>query len=207
MKRMILSFCLVLLTSFCVEMQAQSLKSILSSSTVKDAITAVTGGKSVTAANLVGTWTYANPAVALEGDNALKNITGSVASKEVEKKVQTYCEKIGLKEGGLTYTFNSDSTFSCIFKGKTVNGTYSLDQTAKTITLKFGKVGKKSSLNSFTGHVLLSNDKMDLLFNVDKLFSLLNKLSTLTNNSTLKLANSMASQYESIKVGLELKKQ
>ena len=198
------SFCLVMLTISCVEMRAQSLNDILSSSAVKDAITAVTGGKSVTATNLVGTWSYVNPAVALESNNVLKNVTGSVASAEVEKKLNAYCEKVGLKEGALVYTFNADSTFSCLYKKKTIAGTYSLNQSAKTVTLKFGK---NLSLNTFTAHVLLGSGKLDLLFNVDKLFSLLDKLSTMTNNSTLKLANSLASQYDSIKVGLELKKQ
>ena len=50
----------------------QSLKDLLNSSTVKDAVTSVTGGKKLTVENLQGTWTYTNPAVQLEGDNALK---------------------------------------------------------------------------------------------------------------------------------------
>jgi len=53
---------------------------------------------------------------------------------------------------------------------------------------------------------LLSNNQLDLLFNADKMFSLLSKLSAITNNSTLKLANNLASQYKSMKVGFELKK-
>ena len=48
----------------------QSLKDLLNSSTVKDAVTSVTGGKKLTVENLLGTWTYTNPAVQLEGDNA-----------------------------------------------------------------------------------------------------------------------------------------
>ena len=36
----------------------QSLKDLLNSSTVKDAVTSVTGGKKLTVENLQGTWTY-----------------------------------------------------------------------------------------------------------------------------------------------------
>lgn len=203
MKKMIFGFCLVMLTCMSVETQAQSLKDILNSSTIKDAVTAVTGGKKLTASNLEGTWTYTGPAVALGGDNALKDITGSVASKEIEKKLESYCDKIGLKEGAMSFTFKSDSTFSCLFKKKTFNGTYSLNESEKTMVLKFGNMGKMSS---FSSYVTLSSDQLDILFNADKMFTLLNKLSTLTNNSTLKLADSVASQYDDLKVGFELKK-
>ena len=54
-------------------MKGQSLKDILNSSAVKNAVTSVTGGKAVTFENLQGTWMYVNPALQLEGDNALKN--------------------------------------------------------------------------------------------------------------------------------------
>ena len=55
-------------------MKGQSLKDILNSSAVKNAVTSVTGGKAVTFENLQGTWMYVNPALQLEGDNALKNV-------------------------------------------------------------------------------------------------------------------------------------
>ena len=69
---------------------AQSLKDILKSSAVKDAVTAVTGGKALTVENLQGTWTYVNPAIQLEGDNALKNVAASLASTEADKKMKEY---------------------------------------------------------------------------------------------------------------------
>ena len=93
-----------LASNLTVHTNAQSLKDILSSSTVKDAVTSLTGGKSVTSANLSGTWNYVNPAVLLEGDNALKNVAAGAASGEIEKKLQSYCDKIGIKSGTFSYT-------------------------------------------------------------------------------------------------------
>ena len=111
----------------------QSLKDLLNSSTVKDAVTSVTGGKKLTVQNLEGTWTYVNPAVQLEGDNALKNVAGSVAAGELEKKLKTYCAKVGIIEGMFNYVFNSDSTFTNALKKKTLKGTYSINQDEKTL--------------------------------------------------------------------------
>ena len=70
----------------------QSLKDLLNSSTVKDAVTSVTGGKKLDSRELAGTWTYTNPAVQLEGDNALKNVAGSVAAGELRKAENVLCQ-------------------------------------------------------------------------------------------------------------------
>ena len=97
-------------------MKGQSLKDILNSSAVKNAVTSVTGGKAVTFENLQGTWMYVNPALQLEGDNALKNVAGSLAATEAEKKMKEYCAKVGIVEGVFNYVFNSDSTFTSALK-------------------------------------------------------------------------------------------
>ena len=72
-------------------MKGQSLKDILNSSAVKNAVTSVTGGKAVTFENLQGTWMYVSPALQLEGDNALKNVAGSLA--ELDAKIDEIRQK------------------------------------------------------------------------------------------------------------------
>ena len=54
----------------------QSIKDILNSAAVKDAVTTVTGGKKADSGKLAGTWTYVNPAIQLEGDNAFEECGG-----------------------------------------------------------------------------------------------------------------------------------
>ena len=168
--------------------QAQSLKDILNSSAVKDAVTAVTGGKQLSVENLAGTWTYVNPAIQLEGDNALKNVAASVAASEIEN-----------------YTFNADSTFTSQLKGRTLNGTYSFNAEEKTIELKYGKLSKLN-LATMTAYVVLSDNQLSLLFNVDKLLDFLTKLSSLSDNTALQTINKLASEYDGMKLGFELSK-
>lgn len=183
----------------------QSIKDILNSAAVKDAVTAVTGGKKLTVENLAGTWTYVNPGIQLEGDNALKNVAASVAASEMEKKLKEYCAKVGIVEGAFNYTFNSDSTFTNILKGKTMKGTYSFNPDEKTMELHYGKIGK-SKLTTMTAHVVLSNDELSLLFDADKLLDFLTKLSAVSKNTTLQTLNKLASQYDGMMLGFELKK-
>lgn len=186
-------------------MYGQSLKDILNSAAVKDAVTSVTGGKKLTVENLAGTWTYTNPAVQLEGDNALKNVAASVASSEMEKKLKEYCAKVGIVEGAFNYTFNRDSTFTCALKGRTLKGTYSFNIDEKTIELHYGKAGN-FKMTTMTAHVVLTNDQLSLLFNADKLLDFLTKLSAISKNTTLQAINKLASQYDGMLMGFELKK-
>ena len=185
--------------------QAQSLKDILNSSAVRDAVTAVTGGKQLSVENLAGTWTYVNPAIQLEGDNALKNVAASVAASEIEKKLNEYCAKVGIEAGAFNYTFNADSTFTSQLKGRTLNGTYSFNAEEKTIELKYGKLSKLN-LATMTAYVVLSDNQLSLLFNVDKLLDFLTKLSSLSDNTALQAINKLASEYDGMKLGFELSK-
>ena len=183
----------------------QSIKDILNSAAVKDAVTAVTGGKKLTVENLAGTWTYVDPAIQLEGDNALKNVAASVASSEMEKKLKDYCAKVGIIEGAFNYTFNTDSTFTSVLKGRTLKGTYSFNADDKTMELHYGKIGK-SKLTTMTAHVVVTNDQLSLLFNADKLLDFLTKLSAVSKSTPLQTLNKLASQYDGMMMGFELKK-
>ena len=68
---------------------------------------------------------------------------GEIAAKEVEEKLQTIYDKIGL--AGIKYIFKEDGTYSYILKKRTVSGTYVFDDEAKTITMK-NKSGWRISL-------------------------------------------------------------
>ena len=187
-------------------MKGQSLKDILNSSAVKNAVTSVTGGKAVTFENLQGTWMYVNPALQLEGDNALKNVAGSLAATEAEKKMKEYCAKVGIVEGVFNYVFNSDSTFTSALKRGSLKGTYSGSPEDKTGTLRYTVGNKKLTVSTLTAHVVLSGNELTLLFNADKLLKFLSTVSSISSNTTLKAINKLASEYDGMMLGFDLKK-
>ena len=187
-------------------MKGQSLKDILNSSAVKNAVTSVTGGKAVTFENLQGTWMYVNPALQLEGDNALKNVAGSLAATEAEKKMKEYCAKVGIVEGVFNYVFNSDSTFTSALKRGSLKGTYSVNPEDKTVTLLYTVGNKKLTVSTLTAHVVLSGNELTLLFNADKLLKFLSTVSSISSNTTLKAINKLASEYDGMMLGFDLKK-
>lgn len=185
---------------------AQSLKDILNSSAVKGAVASITGGMKLTMESILGTWTYVNPSVSLDGDNALKNVAGSLATSELEKKLKETCAKVGIVEGMFSYTFNADSTFRCNLKGKSLSGTYSLDTNANTVTLNFGSKSGKLKLLKMNASVVLMGDQLSLLFDADKLLDFISKLSSLSGSTTLQSITKLTDQYDGVKLGFELKK-
>ncbi len=207
MKKLVfvwVAFCGLLLIPGNVK--GQSLKEFLKSSAVKDVVTAVTGGKSLTVENIQGTWTYTNPAIKLEGENKLKNVAGNLAAAEVEKKMKEYCAKIGIVEGVFNYTFNSDSTFTSDLKRGSWKGTYSLNEEEKTITFNY-TIGKRGiKISTLVAHVIISGDELTLLYNADKLLKFLNTLSSISNSTTLHAVNKLMNNYDGMMLGFDLKR-
>ncbi len=189
-----------------VTAQAQSLKDILNSETVQKVVSSVTGGQSVTASNLQGTWTYVDPAVQLGSDNTLKQIAGAAATTELEKNLKEQCAKVGIVEGVFNYTFNADSTFTSALKKGSLKGTYSVNEADKTITFTYTAGTSNRTIYALTASTVLAGDNLTLLFNADKLLTFLTKVTSLSGNNTLQSLSQLANQYDGLMLGFDLKK-
>ena len=204
-KKMVMMAVIFGLLSVSGTMHGQSLKDFLNSSTVKEVVNAVTGGKNVTFEALQGTWTYQSPACELESSNVLKEVGGSAITSQIEKKLGEMCTKVGIKPGVFNFTFNSDSTFTNTMVKGSLNGTYSYDPETKMVILHYA-AGKKLTVTTLEAKAEMADNKLTLLFNADKLMKLLSYASSMTNNSTLKTINSLASQYDGMLLGFDLNK-
>lgn len=179
-----------------VNANAQDLKSILTG-----VAKAVVGDKATTSSSIIGTWKYVGPQCQFESENLLAKAGGEVAAKEVEEKMQTVYDRIGMS--GCEYTFNEDGTYSYTLKKRTMSGTYTFNDKEKTITMK-GKLGVKT-----VAHVTVTGNDMSLVFNADKLMSVLKTITTGTVskvNSTAATINSVAGSYDGLMLGFDLKK-
>lgn len=195
MKKLV---CIIaLLCAVSVQGHAQSLKDILS-----DVAKVVVGDKATTQASLIGTWDYVGPDCQLKGDDILKNIGGETAGEEVEKKMAPIYEKAGLNT--IQYTFNEDKTCSYTIKGKKVEGTYEFDAEAKTVTIKAGKLGIKT-----TAHIVTLGSNMSFVYDADKILSVVKTITGAASglNASASTVNKLLEQFNGMMVGFELKKQ
>ena len=194
--------------AFCLAGQTASaqslgdiLKKVTGNETVKNVVETVTG--TTLPVDVKGTWTYSGTAVKFESEDLLKSTAASLAASQVEDKLDSYVAKVGIKAGTFSFTFNEDKTFSATVKGKSFNGTYTVSEDYKTMSLQFGKT---IGLKPFTATISATSGQLDLLFQADKLLELLGKLTSTSSNSTLKTIGSLVNQYDGMMLGLELKK-
>lgn len=158
-----------------------------------------TGGK-LTAKAIVGTWNYSAPAARLDGDNALSSISGSLVGSTLSTKMAAAFEKVGIREGFCSITFNDDNTFAMPVKGKSISGTYEFDPATHAITLHIGKSG----LGSFNGYAYISGSNLQIVFSTDKLITFLTNFGS--KISALSSVTALLKNYDSAYLGFEFKK-
>lgn len=204
MKRIVTLSAVATLTLFSMNLSAGSwLSNALSSETVSTVVSSVTGGSTVTTSSISGTWTYASPAVEFESDNALTSAAASLTTSSIETKLASLYTKAGIKQGAFSFTFNSDSSFSCTVSGKSLSGTYSINGSA--LTLNFTAVSS-INLGSLTTQTTLSGSSLSLLFQADELLTFVSKVASISSNDTLSAISSIIDQYNGLKLGFDLSK-
>lgn len=164
-------------------------------------IDTITGGYRV---SLPGTWTYTGTAVSLEGENALSTVSGAATSAKVEKEIDGYLSKIGIKAGSAQFTFNQDGTFTTTVSKLPLNGNWVMSEDGRDITLSFGSL---VTLATLKGTVAGSaSGGCVFLFEGNKFLSFLKTLVTLSGNrqSYTESINELMTQYSDMQVGFRL---
>lgn len=204
MKTIFMTILIAVLCFYAHTASAQSFKNILNqvtgNSTVTDIVESLTG-MSITPKDITGSWNYSGAAVKLESEDLVKTAAAAVAASQVEAKMNEYLTKVGVKSGAFGFTFNENQSFYTTFKGKEFKGNYTLSEDGKTLTLTYGKSLDSHAINT---NVNIATSSIELLFQADKILELIGKLSATSNNATLKTINTLASQYDGMKVGMKM---
>lgn len=148
---------------------------------------------------IVGTWTYTQPAVIFESDNVLSKVGGSLASSTIEKNLKKKLEDYGVKEGSVKMTFDKQGNFTQTIAGKTLKGTYTMDDT--NVVLKYN-----GQVSQMVGQTQLSGNNLLILMDASKLLDYMKTLGALSGDSKLKTISSLASNVDGMLVGLKLEK-
>nr|MBP7472888.1 DUF4923 family protein [Prevotella sp.] len=154
--------------------------------------------KTASADDLVGTWSYTEPAVVLSSNNALKNIGGKVAAAAIEKKLQTYFSKYGITKGKMKITFTKDGNFTQTIGKKKLSGTYTVS--GKNVSLVYTGGFKQ------IGTTQLDGNSLQIVMDASKLLKYGKTIGSLTGNSTASTLGSLVSSYKGLQVGMTLQK-
>mgnify|MGYP003289487963 CR=1 FL=1 len=151
MKRVftVLALCLAVQMANAQSGVQSVLNQLLGSGATTDAVSSIIEnvvGNAVSKLDLSieGTWTYSQPEVQFKSDNLLAQAGGAAATTKIENTLGKLYGKIGINSS-LSYTFNSDQTFTQTIKigstVKTLKGTYTLDTDNKVISFATGYFG------------------------------------------------------------------
>lgn len=157
--------------------------------------------------SLHGSWAYKAPAVTFKSDNLLKKAGGAAVSETIEGKLASYYSKLGFTQ--MTLVVNEDNTFEMKIKKMTLKGTITevTDKNSKANFVFSFKAAGKVSIGKLDTYVQKSAlGTMSIMFDVSKLISLVERVSTLTNLSSAKTLSSALSSYDGMCAGFEMSK-
>ena len=165
-------------------------------------LTSLLGGSSaVTASDLQGTWTYRKADCVFETQNLLLKAGGEMAAAKIESQLESQLGKVGINPGACSFTFNSDGTYVATIGQYNLTGNYTLNTKSNTLTMTYlagiGRVSPK---------VVKTGASISLLFEGDKLLSMVQKVGKLSSNSTVSSLSSLINSYDGMLVGMQLSK-
>lgn len=155
--------------------------------------------KQATAQNIVGTWTYTEPAIVFTSDNLLTKAASKIAANKVENKIQEQLSKYGIKPGAFSITFKEDGTCTEVVNGKTMNGKWTVADSKLKLT-----IGGVKALSVTTQ---IDGKDMQVVTDATKLLNLFKTLGAKSSNSNIKTVASLMKSVKGMQAGITLRKQ
>lgn len=158
----------------------------------------VVGSVKLSQADIIGKWSYVEPACAFTSENLLAKAGGSVAAKTVNEKLLPVYKSLHISSGNTRLTFNENGQFTGKIGGFPMSGTYTFDATNGLVKMK--------SLTTFTAHLTRSTHGMNFTFESKKILTLLQTVSALSGNTSLSTIGDISKQFSGVRLGFAMKK-
>lgn len=158
----------------------------------------VVGSVKLSQADIIGTWSYVEPACAFTSENLLAKAGGSVAAKTVNEKLLPVYKSLHISSGNTQLTFNENGQFTGKIGGFPMSGTYTFDAANGLVKMK--------SLTTFTAHLTRSTHGMNFTFESKKILTLLQTVSAISGNATLSTIGDISKQFNGVRLGFAMKK-
>ena len=159
------------------------------------------GSSAVTASDLQGTWTYRKADCVFETQNLLLKAGGEMAAAKIESQLESQLGKVGINPGACSFTFNSDGTYVATIGQYNLTGNYTLNTKSNTLTMTY-----LAGIGRISPKVIKTGASISLLFEGDKLLSMVQKVGKLSSNSTVNSLSSLINSYDGMLVGMQLSK-
>ena len=150
--------------------------------------------------SLAGTWKYAAPAVAFKSDDLLKKAGGAAVASQVEAKLENYYKYLRLQS--MQLTIDQAGAFTMAFNKIALSVNITKDEEGNLL-FNFTVAGQ-INIGTVKTYVTKSGDTLNVMFDVSKLMTILEKVGSYVGNSTISSITSLLSTYDGITAGFKL---
>ena len=161
-------------------------------------ITSIFSDKKVaTIDDLVGEWTYTEPAVVFMSENLLKKAGGKLASSAIEKTIEAQLNKVGITKGAMKMTFTRNGRFTQTIAGRRLRGTFTIK--GKEVVLKYA-----GEIKQLVGTTQVDGNDLLIVMDASKMLTYLKAIGSISGNASLKTATSLLGSMDGMLCGLRL---
>lgn len=176
-----------------------NLGALMSGEGVANAITSVIGLNKVRPQELLDTWSYSGPGCAFMSENLLAKAGGEMAAVQIEQKLLPYYQQVGLSANNTIISFKEDGTFSAKVGGAPLSGQFTFDEQNQKITLK-------TLLFSTSCYTKKELGGISILFEANKLLTILQMASALSGNKDLQTIGEISKNYDGVRIGFDMRR-
>lgn len=149
--------------------------------------------------NIIGTWSYTEPAIVFTSDNFLAKAASKVAANKLENKLQSYLTKYGIKPGTFSMTFNEDGTYTRTLNGRTAQGTWTVKDSKLLLTI--------AGIKTIAITTQIDGQDMQFVTDATKLLNLFKSFGAKSTNANIQTITSLMKSINGMQAGITLHKQ
>ena len=179
------------------------LNGVLNGGQIEDIVSGITSifssDKQANKNNIIGTWSYTEPAIVFTSDNLLTKVAAKVAANKLENKLQSYMTQYGIKPGTLVLTFNEDGTCTETLNSKSMKGKWEVKDSKLILTLW--------GIKALQITTQIDGKNMQFVTDATKLLKLFKSVGAKSTNKNIQTVTSLMKSVDGMQAGVTLKKQ
>lgn len=149
--------------------------------------------------NIIGTWSYTEPAIVFTSDNILAKAASKVAANKLENKLQQYLTRYGIKPGTFSMTFKEDGTYTRTLNGRTAQGTWTVQDSKLMLTI--------AGIKTIAITTQIDGQDMQFVTDATKLLNLFKSFGAKSTNANIQTITSLMKSINGMQAGITLHKQ
>ena len=149
--------------------------------------------------NIIGTWSYTEPAIVFTSDNILAKAASKVAANKLENKLQQYLTRYGIKPGTFSMTFKEDGTYTRTLNDRTAQGTWTVQDSKLMLTI--------AGIKTIAITTQIDGQDMQFVTDATKLLNLFKSFGAKSTNANIQTITSLMKSINGMQAGITLHKQ